>query len=207
MSTVEEAIEALTAGLPVVLPTDTVYGLAVDPARAGATDRLFDIKERPLDAALPVLATDRDQAFSLAADVPEVARRLADRFWPGGITLVIPRKSGLAFDLGGRDDTTIGVRVPDHPVPREIASRVGPIAATSANLHGRPTPESVEGVLAELDERVSVVVDGGPCAGAPSTVVACTADEIVILREGRVSRRAIEAAIEDALGSRHPPIR
>ena len=203
MSSVEEAIDALVAGLPVVIPTDTVYGLAVDPARAGATDRLFDIKERPLDAALPVLAADRDQAFSLAEDVSDVARTLADRFWPGGLTLVIPRRRDLDFDLGGSDGATIGVRVPNHAVPQLIATRVGPIAATSANLHGRPTPETADGVVAELGDHVSIVVDGGRCAGAASTVVACTGDEITILREGRVAREAIERA----LGPRHPPIR
>jgi tRNA threonylcarbamoyl adenosine modification protein (Sua5/YciO/YrdC/YwlC family) len=135
--------------------------------------------------------------------VPEAARILADAFWPGGVTLVMARRSGLAFDLGGSDDATIGVRVANHLVPQRIAAEVGPIAATSANLHGRPTPESAEGVLAELRARVSIVVDGGRCAGAPSTVVACTGEGIAILREGRVSAQAIE----DALGRRHPPIR
>lgn len=203
MNTVEEAIHALLAGLPVVIPTDTVYGLAVDPRRPGATERLFAIKERPVEAALPVLTADRDQAFSLAVDVPDAARRLADAFWPGGITLVVSRRPDVTFDLGGRDAATIGVRVPDHAVARRIATEVGPIAATSANLHGRPTPETAEGVIAELGDRVSVVVDGGQCLGAPSTVVACTGDEIAILREGRVARQAIE----DALGPRHPPVR
>ena len=203
MSSVDEAIDALRAGLPVVIPTDTVYGLAVDPTRPGATDRLFEIKERPVDAALPVLAADRDQAFSLAEEVPEAARLLAERFWPGGITLVIPRRRDLMFDLGGQDSETIGVRVPDHAVPQAIATQVGPIAATSANLHGEPTPETAEGVTAQLGARVHVVVDGGRCAGDPSTVVSCIGGEVVILREGRVAR----VAIEDALGPRHPPIR
>jgi L-threonylcarbamoyladenylate synthase len=203
VSEVDDAVAALLAGLPVVLPTDTVYGLAVDPSRPGATDRLFAIKERPMEAALPVLAADRDQAFALADDVPAAARRLAERFWPGGLTLVIPRKGGLQFDLGGVDDATIGVRVPDHPVPRAVTEQVGPIAATSANLHGQPTPETAAGVTAELGDRVSIVVDGGRCAGRASTVVTCTEDAVTILREGRVSRRAIS----DALGPRHPPIR
>jgi L-threonylcarbamoyladenylate synthase len=194
---------ALVAGLPVIIPTDTVYGVAVDPSRAGATDRLFEIKERPIDAALPVLAADRDQGFSLARDVPEAARVLAERFWPGGLTLVIPRRDGISFDLGGQDATTIGVRVPNHAIPQRIAAEVGPIAATSANLHGRPTPESAAGVIAELGSRVSIVVDGGVCAGAPSTVVSCIGDDVTILREGRIAR----PAIEDALSARHPPIR
>ena len=203
MTDIDDAVAALLAGLPVVLPTDTVYGLAVDPTRPGATDRLFEIKERPTEAALPVLAADRDQAFALAGEVPASARRLAERFWPGGLTLVIPRKTGLRFDLGGVDDATIGVRVPDHPVPIAVAEQVGPIAATSANLHGRPTPETAEEVLREIGDRVSVVIDGGRCAGLASTVVSCTDEAVTVLREGRVSRHAIS----DALGPRHPPIR
>ena len=203
MSDIDDAVAALLAGLPIVLPTDTVYGLAVDPSQPGATDRLFAIKERPTEAALPVLAADRDQAFALAGAVPAAARRLAERFWPGGLTLVIARKTGLPFDLGGVDDTTIGVRVPDHAVARAIAGQVGPIAATSANLHGRPTPETAAEVMAEIGDRVSIVIDGGRCAGSSSTVVSCTDETVTILREGRVPRDALS----DALGPRHPPIR
>lgn len=197
MTTVDDVIAALEAGLPVVVPTDTVYGLAVDPSRPGATDRLFAIKQRPTEAALPVLAADVDQALGLAGDVPASALVLADRFWPGGLTLVVPRRPGLGYDLGGIDDATIGVRVPDHDVVRSLARRVGPLAATSANLHGRPTPETAAGVVAELGDRVAVVLDGGVCAGAPSTVVACAVDgSVAVLREGRIPAAAIHAALE-----------
>jgi len=196
VSTLDEVVEALAAGRPVVLPTDTVYGVAVDPSRPGATDRLFEVKDRPTEAALPVLAADVDQAFALAGDVPAAARRLADAFWPGGLTLVVPRRPGLGYDLGGLDDLTIGVRVPDHDVVRALARRVGPLAATSANLHGRPTPGTAAGVVAELGDRVAVVLDGGVCAGAPSTVVACTADgSVTVLREGRIPSADVHAAL------------
>jgi len=173
-----------------------VYGVAVDPSRPGATDRLFAVKERPTEVALPVLAADVDQAFALAGEVPPAARRLADAFWPGGLTLVVPRRPGLGYDLGGVDDLTIGVRVPDHDVVRSLARRVGPLAATSANLHGRPTPETAAGVAAELGDRVAVVLDGGVCAGAPSTVVACTADgAVTVLRAGRIPADAITGTL------------
>ncbi|MBW8825303.1 MAG: threonylcarbamoyl-AMP synthase [Acidobacteria bacterium] len=192
----EEAVAALEAGLVVLIPTDTVYGLAVDPRRPGATGRLFAIKERPTDAALPVLAADEASAFGLAATVPEPAARLARRFWPGGLTLVVPRRSGLALDLGGADDTTIGVRVPDHDLVRQLARRVGPLAATSANLHGRTTPPTAEEVMAQLgDAGVAVVLDGGRCEGAPSTVVACTDLDAVVLREGRIAAETIRDAV------------
>jgi tRNA threonylcarbamoyl adenosine modification protein (Sua5/YciO/YrdC/YwlC family) len=188
---IDDAVAALRAGQVVVVPTDTVYGIAVDPARPGATDRLFVIKERPTDVALPVLAADAEQAFSLAADVPQVARDLADAFWPGGLTLVLRRRAGLGYDLGGPDDATIGVRVPDHEVPRALAAAVGPLATTSANLHGRPTPETAAEVAAELTG-VAVVLDGGRCAGVPSTVVVCTGGRPVVVRDGRIGIHQLE---------------
>jgi L-threonylcarbamoyladenylate synthase len=181
----DAAITALRAGEVVVVPTDTVYGIAVDPSRPGATDRLFALKDRPTDVPLPILAADADQALSLAAEVPPVARRFADAFWPGGLTIVLPRRAGLGYDLGGADDATIGVRVPDHEVPRALALAVGPLATTSANLHGRPTPETAAGVATEL-AGVAVVLDGGRCAGAASTVVVCTDDGWRVVREGRI---------------------
>jgi len=185
-SALDAAAEALAAGAPVVLPTDTVYGIAVEPTRPGATDRLFAVKERPRTAALPVLVASVDQAVELSGGLPPPAAALADAFWPGGLTLVVPRRPGLALDLGGEDEVTVGLRLPDHPVPVALADRVGPLAATSANRHGRPTPASAAEVGAELGAAVELVLDGGECRGAPSTVVACTADGVTVLREGRV---------------------
>jgi tRNA threonylcarbamoyl adenosine modification protein (Sua5/YciO/YrdC/YwlC family) len=195
MSTVEEVVAAHEAALPVVLPTDTVYGVAVDPSRPGATARLFAVKQRPTAVALPVLAGDVEDAFALAGDVPAPARVLAERFWPGGLTLVVPRRAGLGYDLGGEDDATIGLRVPDQDLVRRIARRVGPLATTSANLHGRPTPETAAEVAEELGAAVAAVLDGGPCAGAPSTVVACTAAGATVLREGRIPSAEVAGAL------------
>jgi L-threonylcarbamoyladenylate synthase len=194
-SGLDAATDALAAGRPVVVPTDTVYGVAVEPTRRGATDRLFAVKERPRTAALPLLVASLDQALQLSGDLPATAVALADAFWPGGLTLVVPRRPGLDLDLGGEDDATVGLRQPDHPVPTALASRVGPLAATSANLHGRPTPATAGEVAAELGEAVELVLDGGRCAGAPSTVVACTADGVTVLREGRVPTGDVLAAL------------
>ena len=186
------AAHALRAGQPIVVPTDTVYGLAADPRHTAA---LFDIKARPPEVALPVLVADTDQALALAAvDLCVAARRLMDRWWPGGLTLVVPRRSGLGFDLGGRDDATIGLRLPAHPGPVALAAAVGPLAVTSANRHGAATPATAHEVAAELGAGVAMVLDGGPCEGAASTVVSCLDGELRVLREGAIpSSRILES--------------
>lgn len=195
MSTIEAAVGALRAGEVIVIPTDTVYGLAVDATRAGGTGRLFALKARPLDVAIPVLAADADQAFALAAEVPPAARRLAAELWPGGLTIVVPRRPGLGIDLGGPDDATIGLRVPDHDVPRALAARVGPLATTSANRHGEPTPVTAGEVAAVFGDGIGVVLDGGACAGAPSTVVVCTGAAVRVVREGAVAAEVIRSIL------------
>ncbi len=190
----KEAAEALRAGFVVALPTDTVYGLAADASVPGATDRVFEVKHRPHDVDLPVLVADADQALGLATAVPESALALMARFWPGAITLVIPRAPELAADLGD-DDATIGVRCPDHAVPRALCAIVGPLATTSANLHGEATPETAAQVAEVFGDAVAVVVDGGPCAGSPSTVVDCTGVDPKLLREGRIAWDDVLAAL------------
>jgi L-threonylcarbamoyladenylate synthase len=182
----DRAAAALTIGDPVVVPTDTVYGVAVAARVPGATARLFLVKDRPPEAALPVLVADAEQARSLAGDLTPAAERLMAEFWPGGLTLVVPRKAGLKLELGGADDTTIGLRLPDHPVPRALAARVGPLAATSANRHGHETPADAAAVADELGAAVDLVLDGGPCEGAASTVASVTSEGVTILREGRI---------------------
>ena len=188
----EAAADALRAGQVVVVPTDTVYGVAVDPTQPGATGRLFEAKQRPRGVALPVLVSGPDQLTGLVEAVPAHAARLMARFWPGGLTIVLARRPGLALDLGD-DEATVGVRCADHPVPAALCRSVGPMATTSANLHGRPTPATAGEVAAELGASVGVVIDGGPCSGAPSTVVDCTGSAVRLLREGRVPWSAVAA--------------
>ena len=181
---VARAVEALRDGRPLVIPTDTVYGLAADPRR---TAGLFALKARPLDVALPVLVAGVDQALALAADDLEpVVRRLMDRWWPGGLTLVVARRRGLDLDLGGPDDATIGLRLPAHPVPVALAGAIGPLAVTSANRHGQATPATAVEVAAQLGDGASLVLDGGPCQGRASTVVSCVDGALRVLREGAV---------------------
>ena len=187
---VAAAIEALGAGQVVAVPTDTVYGLAVDPSVPGAVDRLFALKGRPRDVPLPVLVATDDQVNAVAGSLSAAARHLAARYWPGAVTLVVPRAPGFTVDLGGPPSArmTVGVRWPDHPSVKQLCRAVGPLAVTSANRHGAPPATTAAEVLAELSGvgQPVVVLDGGRCAGAPSTVVECRGPATRCLREGAV---------------------
>lgn len=176
--TEDEAIELLRRGRVVAIPTDTVYGVAVAAAIPGATDALFELKERPADVALPVLIRD-------AESVDRYARFAVDltSYWPGALTVVGMRTQvSEPWDLGG-DGLTLGLRVPDDVGIRRIAACVGPLATTSANKHGEPPCTTAEEVLAALGDAVPVV-DGGLRNGVPSTVVDATVKPVRVLRQG-----------------------
>ncbi len=190
---IEAAVRALASGRVVAIPTDTVYGLAVDPLRPGATNRLFALKGRPRDVRLPVLVTGEEQVLQLATGVPDLARRLMTRFWPGALTVVLPRRSGSSADLGA-DGATVAVRCPAHPVPVELCQITGPLATTSANPHGQEPLTTAEAVRAAFADAVAVVLDGGICAGLPSTVVDCSGPEPQLLRQGRIPWEEVVAA-------------
>jgi L-threonylcarbamoyladenylate synthase len=194
-ATLARAIEVLGEGRPIGLPTDTVYGLAVDPFVPGAADRVFDLKRRPRDVCLPVLVSGVEQALALATAVPAIASVLMARFWPGPLTVVLPARPGLAADLGD-DDATVGVRCPAHPVPQALCAAVGPLATTSANLHGRPTLTTAAEVADAFGPALLIVLDGGTCTGSPSTVVDCTGVEPKLLREGRIPWPELLAALD-----------
>lgn len=182
---VDAVVDAVRRGGVVVLPTDTVYGLAVDPRLPGATGALFSLKGRPDDTPIAVLVASVDQARLLADPVPAYASRLMATHWPGALTLVLPRRRGVGLDLGP-PPTTVGVRCPDAPLVRAVADRIGPLATTSANRHREPTPASAAEVAALFGDRVALVVDGGRREGRASTVVDCTGRTPVVLREGEV---------------------
>lgn len=178
----------------VALPTDTVYGLAIDPTRPGAAGRVFRLKRRPRGVELPVLVADVDQALTLADAPAPWVRRLMERFWPGPLTLVVPRHPHLRFDLG-EDRATIGLRCPDHPVPRALCRLSGPLAVTSANHHGEPPLQVAGDVVSVFGSEVAVVLDGGPCAGVPSTVVDGTGAAPRCLRPGALDWAEVAAAL------------
>ena len=187
-----QAVRVLAQGLPIAIPTDTVYGLAVDPFRPGATDRIFEVKRRPRHVSLPLLVSGIDQALTVATAVPAAALELMDRYWPGPLTIVIPARPDLGADLGD-DEATVGVRAPDHPVPLALCAAAGPLATTSANRHGEPPLATAEEVAACFGDEVSIVLDGGACRGSPSTVVDCTGQELKLLREGRIPWAELQA--------------
>ncbi len=186
------AVKALENGDIVGIPTDTVYGLAADPWHSGASDRLFLLKGRPRAVELPLFVADVAQALSLVTAVPASARRLMERFWPGALTIVLPRREEVEADLG-EDDATIGLRCPDHPVARALCDAIGPFAATSANRHGEPVVTTAA-VLAATLPGVSLVLDGGSCTGPASTVVDATGELPRLLRPGAVDWELIAAA-------------
>jgi tRNA threonylcarbamoyl adenosine modification protein (Sua5/YciO/YrdC/YwlC family) len=180
-----DVIRALRDGGAVVLPTDTVYGLAVRADLPGAVDALARLKDRAAEQPVAVLVASVGQAAEVG-ELPDWARDLARRWWPGPLTLVLRRRAGLAWDLG-EPASTVGVRLPDHELVRSLAAAVGPLATTSANRHGQSTPPTAAEAAAALAVPPEVVVDGGPCTGVASTVVDATGDAPVVLREGPIS--------------------
>lgn len=184
-SAVDAVAGALVAGRAVILPTETVYGVAALPSVPGATDRIFALKDRPEAVPLAVLVDDIGQAEAIAV-LAAPARRLAERHWPGPLTLVLPRRPEAASLALGGSPETVGVRCPVDDLVRAVARRVGPIATTSANRHGRPTPTTAAEAAAGLAGRANLVIDGGRRDGVPSTVVDCTGSALRVLRHGAI---------------------
>ncbi len=198
-----EAVELLRAGRIVAVPTDTVYGIAADMSLPDAIERLFAAKRRPPEKAVAVLLADAAQAATVGVMTPH-ARVLGERFWPGGLTLVLPRLPGVVLPrVLAAGMPTIGVRVPDHPAPRALARILGPLPTTSANVSGEPDARDAAEVAELLGDAIALVIDGGPIHGGPaSTVVDCTLDLPWIPREGAIAVALIVEALEGA-GLRH----
>lgn len=208
MSDVDRALSVLRAGGLVAVPTETVYGLAADASNADAVRRIFAVKARPADHPLIVHVGAAAQLGDWAASIPPAAEVLADACWPGPLTLLVPR-SATVLDLvtGGR--TSVGVRVPAHPLTLELLARFGGgLAAPSANRFGRVSPTTADHVRADLGDEVDFVLDGGPCpVGVESTIVDCTVDPPQVLRPGGISSEEIESLLEMTLGAPDGPSR
>ena len=193
------AVEALRAGGLVAMPTDTVYGVGVALSAHDGLMRLFAAKDRPLDRAIVLLVADLEQAASVGVLSP-AARVLAERFWPGGLTLVLEQAPGAVLPTvltAGAE--TIGIRLPDHDSPRALARQLGPLPVTSANLSGHPDARNAAGVLTQLGGRIDLVLDGGPARGGiPSTVVDCSGELPRVLRSGAIPSTELAAALSRA---------
>ena len=192
---IRQALEVLQAGGLVAFPTDTVYGVGALAFDGKAVESIYAAKDRPSEKAIPVLIADAADINKITSEVPPMAKKLAERFWPGPLTIVVPKHLSLPDSVSATN--TVGIRVPDHDVARIVLRAAGPIAVTSANISGRPSPSTAQEVLAQLKGRISLIIDGGKTPGGiPSTVVDCSASRPIIVREGPISLEKILASAE-----------
>ena len=195
---VDRVVASLTAGKVAALPTDTFYGLAVDPVNLRAVERIYDIKTRARHKPLSLLIADTAQAYGLARGLDSAFERLAERFWPGPLTIVV--RAGTRLPLRVTANTgNVALRVPEAAIPRAVVERLGvPITATSANLIGRPECTSARAVLDQLGNQVPLIVDGGPTArSVPTTIIDISGggNSWMILREGAIPTHEIALAL------------
>lgn len=185
----------------VVVPTDTVYGVGCDPFNPSAVDRLFNAKRRGRNLPLPVLVHGWRQAIGLVAEIDERAKALIAEYWPGPLTIVFRETDGIGWDLGDSHGT-VAVRMPKQPFTLALIRRTGPLAVTSANLSGQPTPATVPEIMEQLDGGVGVYYDTGPLheptgpAGAPSTIVDLTGPDARVLREGAIPAADVHKVLQ-----------
>jgi L-threonylcarbamoyladenylate synthase len=208
MNDIDRALRVLRDGGLVAIPTETVYGLAADASNAAAVQRIFDIKGRPVVHPLIVHLGAPEQLADWAATIPPAAALLADACWPGPLTLLVPRAAHvLDVVTGGR--STVGVRVPAHPLTLELLARFGRgLAAPSANRFGRVSPTTADHVRADLGVDVDFVLDGGACPiGVESTIVDCTVDPPQVLRPGGIATEDIASLLSTGLGASVGPSR
>lgn len=186
-----EAVECLKSGGIIAIPTDTVYGLAADPFNADAVQRLYMVKGRPDGKPIPLVLSSVEDVHRVSQNLPGFFFHLTDRFWPGGLTIIIEAKDLLPVLTAG--GSTVGVRIPDNPLLLQILGTFGgPAAITSANLSGEPPATSVEEIGEELTSRIDMIVDGGKTPGPiPSTVYDISISPPLIRRRGVISEETL----------------
>lgn len=194
---VGKAVSVLQNGGVISMPTDTLYALTAAADDASAVRRVFEIKGRQEGRPLPLFVSGLEMAQRIA-EVNQTAARLASRFWPGQLTIVVPKLQTYESEaLAG--SATVGLRVPDNEIARAVVEALdAPVTGTSANLSGGPDPVSADEVRSQLGDRVDLILDAGPCAhGVGSTIVDCSGDQPAILREGAISSDRVFAALRD----------
>ena len=188
------ALWVLHKGGLVSFPTDTVYGLGALAFDGEAVESIYLAKDRPIEKAIPVLIGDDTNLEKVSDDISDVTRKLASHFWPGPLTVIVPKKPTLPESVSAT--STVGVRIPDHTVARELLRAAGPMAVTSANISGEPSPSTAREVFDQLNGRIELIIDGGPTpGGVPSTLVDCTGSEIKVLRQGPITLEQILSVI------------
>jgi L-threonylcarbamoyladenylate synthase len=191
-----EALEALRTGRLVAFPTDTVYGLGCDAFNAHAVERLYQCKGRGTEKSIPVLVASLDQIGMISLDPDATMTKLGKALWPGPLTIILAKHPSLPQAISS--GSTLGVRIPDHPIALALLEAWGPMAVTSANLSGERNTVDAAEVLAQLDGRFDLLIDGGRSpGGAPSTVVDCTVRPYQILREGPIHLDRVMEILED----------
>jgi L-threonylcarbamoyladenylate synthase len=191
---ITHALEILKAGGLVAFPTDTVYGVGALAFDGEAVESIYAAKDRPVEKAIPVLIGDKDDLEKVGIHIPASAQKLASRFWPGPLTILVPKRANLPESVSAT--STVGVRVPDHDVARALLRAAGPMAVTSANISGGQSPVTAEEVYEQLGGRIELIIDGGKTpGGVPSTLVDCTTLELKVLREGPVSLEDLRSAL------------
>ena len=191
---IQRALEVLQKGGLVAFPTDTVYGLGALAFDGNAVEAIFLAKDRPIEKAIPVLIGDEADLEKVSNNISQIVYKLVSQFWPGPLTVVVPKKPTLPEAVSEAE--TVGVRVPDHQVARTLLHSTGPLAVTSANISGQPSPSTAQEVFEQLNGRIELIIDGGKTpGGVPSTLVDCTASEIRVLRQGPISLEQILSAI------------
>ena len=194
---ISTAAEILRDGGIVAIPTETVYGLAADAFNGEAVKKIFEAKGRPQDNPLIVHISDFNQIYGIAREVPETAKKLAEKFWPGPLTIILPKKSEIPDETSGGLDT-VAVRMPSHPVANKIIELSCPLAAPSANISGFPSPTSFEHVDADMTGRADAVCDGGDCdVGVESTVITLATEIPMLLRPGGVTLEQLKDVLGD----------
>lgn len=192
------AAEIIRKGGLVGVPTETVYGLAANGLDEGAVQKIYDVKNRPETKPISLLVTGMTDVEKFCRDIPASAYILAEKFWPGPLTLVLRRNENVP-DIVTAGGDTVGVRCPDHDKTLQLIRLAGvPLAAPSANLSGEPSPKTADDVLRVFDGKIEAVIDGGRCAvGVESTIVDLTSGTIKILRMGGLPKESIEKALVD----------